>query len=283
MSEVFVKETGVGRLNVEKKFKELIAVATGPDSAYIRAKESVVEYYDSTQLTERDKATFLSKLIGDMSIALTESAMQAAIKIETEDRDAPYALAKVVADVKATQTGIKKVEKDAKLTDVQVKKINADILASKVGNALKSAEVRSKTGYDVDPLTAAISSSRDTKSVDYSRILTDNTQRYTTLAGSYRNHGKFTGYTDGIPTSMETSSTGYVGLIEAQRKVAVRTEKAFDDNAIQHAVNSSANTVGMLVSSQNADLMGTGKKGEAVLNNYVSALGMLIHTNDSGY
>ena len=306
MSEVFVKETGVGRLNVEGKFESLVGVAMGANSAYIRAKESMLEYFASANLSEREKADILSKLVGGMASSITGEAMQAAIKIETEDRDAPYALAKVVADVKNTQQAGKKVFEDTRLTRAEVDKIRQDIKSAKVEDAVKRAGVLSKTGIDIIDSAGNAQYSNTVTSVfgdSQSAVITmdevarrsQKVDRYTKLAASYMKDGSFdvTNWSDTVSIGKTTSNlsvtlkdangndvTGSVvvpaldGLVGAQTQVAIRNKKGFDDNMLQHAVNASANTYGLLVSSQSPAL--DTPEGGQLMKDFSDALNALV-------
>ena len=282
---VFTPETGVGKLQVETKFKSLIKVATGKDSAYMHAKDSLTAYFQKevkvddvvtvqagpgANLSDREKAEMYAKLVSDTSTQLTSHMMDLALKIETENRDAPYMLAKVVADVKQTTEATNKIATDRLLGDKQIATATASIKKMGVDNAATQATVFSKTGFLIDgsmrDVTDAESNSgmgtQYTLSTDYVGSISAMANRQATIAGSYRKDGNISFTIDptvGSYTVKEghivTSGTASAGLTDAQTLVAIRQKESFDDNKVQHAVNSSANFMGLLLSSENANYL----------------------------
>ena len=254
---VFTPESGVGKLQVETKFKSLIKAATGKDSAYMHAKDSLTAYFSETgegkDLSGREKAEMYAKLVTDTSLQVTTHMMDLALKIEIENRDAPYMLAKMVADVKQTNESTDKVATDKLYGDkqiltanVNIDKVNTDILATKAG-------VLSKTGYNpwTTTFTTANPSISNTLATDYVGSLSAMASRHAAVAASHRKDGldTYTINTDG--SYVVTNTNPYVCLTESQKNVSIRQEEAFYDNKVQHAVNSSANFMSLLLSSQN--------------------------------
>lgn len=290
MAIVFTPETVAGKLQVENKFKELVAVATGADSAYIKAKESMQEYFKTdasvATLSEREKAEMLSKLVGDMSISITNHMMDTALKIEMENRDAPYALAKVVADVKLTTAQTNKVDEEDALVEAQKDKIVADINKMDVDNKIAQAVAYSKTGMQVyanGHANALPSYSQATTGVEPTNVRSTEADRYSKLASSFRRDGYVNITGEAAPTGLADGSQGYVCLTEAQIDVAIRQEKGFDDNMLQHAVNSSANLMGLMISSENADLLNGSWPTTALPATYKAALEALtVNANTPG-
>jgi len=70
------------------------------------------------------------------------------------------------------------------------------------------------------------------------------------LGYSYSVDGILTGATElqGDQSGI-TNNPEWNGLVKQQHAVAVRQEAGFDDNTRQHAANSSANMIGLLLSS----------------------------------
>lgn len=265
MAIVFTPETAVGKLQVEKKFKELVAAATGADSAYIKAKESMLEYFKDgnggSTLSAREKADMLSKLVADMSMRVTDKMMDVALKIEMENRDAPYNLAKVVADVKMIDAQRIKVDKENALISLEKDKIQATIDKLKLESLVAQATTYSKTGLKLYPAGDALalpSYTQDKNASEPAAVIASKTDQYVKLANSYWRDGNITvsRSADGSISGLTNSNgAGFTGLTKAQIDVAIRQKKGFDDNMLQHAVNSSANLMGLMLSSQNADLL----------------------------
>jgi len=283
MAIVFTPETAAAKLQVENKFKELVAVATGADSAYIRAKESMLEYFktdaDVATLSEREKAEMLSKLVGDMSIQITNHMMDTALKIEMENRDAPYALAKVVADVKLTTAQTNKVDEEDALVQAQKDKLVADINKMDVDSRIAQAVAYSKTGMKVFPdgdTNALYTYTQDASGTEPTSVRSAEADRYSKLASSFRRDGFVTITGDAAPTGLAEGNSSYTCLTEAQIAVAVRQEQGFNDNMLQHAVNSSANLMGLMVSSENAQLLNATWSSGALPATYKEGLETLV-------
>ena len=276
MSQTFIPETKVGKLQVEEKFKSLIAVATGPDSAYIHAKESMQSYFASSEdlatLTQEERTMLLSKFVSDLALGITGKMIDAAIKITTEDRDAPYVLSKLIAEVVQTKTQTAKIETDDKLQSANIKKIEQDIKATKLEMYYKQALAYSKTGMKLlasgqEGVIASYVQNADATDIVSGKSTSAST--YATLASSYRKDGVVTGTGNDVP--LTEGNAGFVGLTTAQTRVSIRNEKGFDDNMLQHAVNSSANLMGLMLSSENGNLL-SGTPTGIIPETYLTAL-----------
>jgi len=272
-----VLETRVGTLPIERRFTQLAAVATGADSLYIRAKESMLAYFQdptSSPLSEKEKAEMLSKLVGDMAIGMTGKLMDIAKEVTVEDRDAPYALAKVVADLTHIKLTDEKLAKDRELVLAQIDKLRSDIRKSNVDVNATIATIKSKTGYIVSETSSAVAIRDIDNSTDGMAVKQIANGIHTSLASSYRKDGPFKKTTGEYAIAPKADiAPEDRSLTEAQRDVAIRTEKGFDDNMLQHAVNSSANFMGLLYSSQNGDLLvSSSEPAGAIPKEYLHAL-----------
>ena len=239
------------KLSVEPIFKELMKASIGRGSIYLKAKETILDYVAQGDLDEREKASIITKSIAEMTTSITAQAMQAALKVAQENRDAPYALTKVREDTKLVTAQTKKLEKD---TDKADKDIEIATMAIKKAQA----ELYRDFGVNVASLHADIanlSSGADftTYGSKYEAIKMARANVYNTYATSYRQNGVVTLVANGTTGYLESSTDGddYV-LLTQQHKVAVRQEKAFDDNMRQHAANSSASMISMLLSTDEA-------------------------------
>jgi len=235
-------------LQVEPIFKELMKTSVGRGSIYLKAKETIIDYVDKGQLDEREKANVVAKTIADMSSSITAQAMNAAVKIAQENRDAPYALTKVREDTKLTTAQANKVDKDTEKAD-------KDIEMSTM--AIKKAQAELYRDYGVNVASLPTDVENLGNATDFSlygskheAIRMAKANVYNTYATSYRQNGIVTLATNDPYGYLVSGTTGNdYGLLTQQYKVAVRQETAFDDNMRQHAANSSASMISMLLST----------------------------------
>lgn len=185
--------------------------------------------------------------------------MTTATQIAKENRDSPYELAKVVADTKMTLEQADKLANDNILTTQQIDNMKADTINKRISGWKVQADIFTKNGINV---TAQSSSNPILTSVAVSNSLgLDNTQaeqvkaaKFSSLASTFRRDGSIAwdiDANDDVISLTDTTPVATKLLTVAQTDVAIRQEKGFDDNMRQHAANSSANMIGLLLSSEN--------------------------------
>jgi hypothetical protein len=96
-TETYVKER-VADLDVISIYKELIEASIGQGSAYIHAKETLIDIYDNSSMTDQAKATIIAQTISSIATGITGQAIQGAIATAKENRDGAYAITKVKAE-----------------------------------------------------------------------------------------------------------------------------------------------------------------------------------------
>lgn len=235
----------VGELEVIPMYKLLMEASTGHESAYIRAKETLVDMFATTTFTDQEKSTVIAQTISSIATSITSSAMDAAIKIAIENRDSKYVLTKLREDTKLTtaqaakiEADIAKVEKDRDLLTIQGWKLQGEIYRDYGITAPAITEVIVPTlsygdyGVKVETLKKA--------KVD----------TYATYSNSYRTNGNVSYTADATTGQFTTVGGDLTGLTLAQTNVAIRQEQGFDDNQRQHVANSSASMIGLLLSTE---------------------------------
>lgn len=238
----------VGELDITDTYQKLMMASTGQDSVYLKAKETVSDVMGSMLgLSESDKAKILSDMVASIAKEITNSAMQMALKIETEKRDAPYALTKLKEDTRRTTAEIAKVEKDIEMADknlwigtVTGWKVQAEAYRDygvQTWNQLETTKVLGQAAY-VD---------YGTKVETLKKAKVDT---YATYANTYRQNGKVNYTTNVDDGSFDTVTADNHGLTYWQTGVAARQSQGFNDNMRQHVVNSSASMISMLLSTE---------------------------------
>ena len=243
----------VNDIDIIETYKKLMEASTGPSSVYIHAKETLVDMYKNTSMTDKAKADMIAQTISNISVNITNQAMEMAYKLETGKRDAVYALTKL--------------KEDTRLTTAQVAKIEADIANADADKDLKvmmgwkaQAELYRDYGvsswnYELLPtlLPTGAYTSYGTK---VETIKMSQANVYNGYATAYRQNGIVLPSIDSTTGWLTSQTTGdTTGLSYWQTQVAERQKKGFDDNMRQHIANSSATMVSMLLSSEEAALV----------------------------
>jgi hypothetical protein len=238
----------VGEIDITETYKKLMKASTGEDSIYLRAKETLQDLYDTTSgLSDTQKATLIGQGIIDIAKDMTSNAMQMALKIDTENRDAAYALTKLKEETRLTTAQVAKIEKDIDLAGKNL--WIATVTGWKMqAEAYRDYGVQTWNQLETDMILAqAAYIDYGTKVETLKKAKVDT---YATYANSYRQNG-IVNYTTNIADgSFATATADDHGLTHWQTGVAARQAQGFEDNMRQHVVNSSASMVSMLLSTE---------------------------------
>jgi len=237
----------VGDVDIVETYKKLMAASIGEGSVYLKAKETLNDYYaTSSGLTDSQRAMMLSQTIADMAKSITAESMQMALKIDTENRDAKYALTKIKEDTRLTTAQVAKVEKDIELADTSK-------WVSIMAGWKAQAEVYRDYGIQTWEATETTKILPETAYTDYGTkvetLKKAKVDTYATYANAYRQNGVIT-YTTNIDGSFASVTADTDGLTYWQKEVAKRQKQGFNDNQRQHVVNSSASMISMLLSTE---------------------------------
>ena len=236
----------VGDLDVISIYKDLMEASTSSRSVYIRTKETLIDMFATTTFTDQEKATVTAQTLSSIATSITSTAMEAAIKIATENRDSKYVLTKLREDTKLTTAQAAKIESDIAKADK-----DTDLLVMKGWQI--QADLRREYGLTATPAISEIivpSNSFTDYGIKVETLKKAKVDTYATYSNSYRTNGNVSYTADPTTGQFTTVGADTTGLTVAQTNVAIRQEQGFDDNQRQHMVNSSASMVGLLVSSE---------------------------------
>ncbi len=261
-TEIYTPETSVGNLDVVSSFNELMKTSTAKDSLYIKAKESMVDYFASADciLSEREKSEMLVNLVSNMAVQMTQGALGAAMEIAKENRDGVFKLTKLREDTLLVQEQRDKVAaenvvlgQEEEIKEAQKNKLIMD------GWKIQASMIREdgllKTNMPSISNAILPSTSIGERGLKWEQEQQTKMSVYATLAKSYRESGVISWTVDGSGkvNAIHDLAPLTPGLTKAQTSVAIRQEKGFDDNMRQHAANSSANMIGLLLSAEESD------------------------------
>jgi hypothetical protein len=227
---------------------KLMQASIGEGSAYLKAKETLNDYYaTSAGLTDVQRATMLSQAIVDISKDITSAAMQMALKIDMENRDAAYSLTKLREDTRLITANVAKVEKDIEMADKNL------WIATVSGWKVQAETYRDygvQTWNQLDTTKILPSSAYIDYGTKVETLKKAKVDTYATYANSYRQNGVVNYTTNAADGSFATVTADEHGLTHWQTGVAARQAQGFEDNMRQHVVNSSASMISMLLSTE---------------------------------
>jgi len=248
----------VGDIDITETYRKLMLASIGQDSVYLKAKETINDSLSAmVGLSDIDKAKILADMVGGIAKEITNSAMQMALKIDMENRDDAYNLTKLREDTKLVTAQIAKIEKDTEDADWSVK--------NRVMAGWK-AQAELYRDYGVQPWNQTVTTDIIPQAayIDYG-IKTETIKKakadiYQGYAQGFRANG-YVSVVLNADGSIGTSTAGSTvidtaGLTYQQTKVAVRQEKAFEDNKKQHVVNSSASFMSTLLATETEGIAG---------------------------
>ena len=266
----------VEKLTIVETYKELMKASVGTGSIYLKAKETMEAFLSAGEMADSDKAMILSKMLGDMSTSITNQAMNTALVVAKEDREAPYTLAKLREETKLIKEQIDKVAADNVLTTAQASKVDQDKnLGIIQGWKLQSDMVR-ENGVTTFPSITTPQlpvGNVGARGMKWETEQQTKMSVYATLAKSYRESGVVTWTVDSGTNKINTITDlapANPGLTKRQEEVAVRQKQGFNDNMVQHAANSSANMIGLMLSAEEAAFL-----AEADVNRWRDAVDYL--------
>jgi len=256
MAVIYQKEV-VNDLDVINIYKNLMSASMSQDSIYIHAKETMEAFFKDSNMTDPEKATILSGMLTQMVGAVTDTAMSNAVAIAKENRDGPYELTAMREDTLLKQQQRAKLEAD---TDNAVKEgslLDARKDEMILKGWMEQASMSKDFGVVLDNLPSLDTVKLpDTavadKGLKWEQMQQTKMSVYATLAKSYRENGVVSWTVDDSTNKINTITDlapGTPGLTKRQEEVAIRQKEAFDDNKVQHAANSSANMIGLLLSA----------------------------------
>ena len=264
-TETFTLEQ-LGELQIVDKYKKLMAASTARGSLYIKAKETMLEYFESElcELSEREKSELLVKLVGDMAIQMTQAAMSTALKVAEVDLLSGYTAAKMKADTLQVQEQVDLIAAQNLKVGSDIDNTDAEAVVRVISGWKAQSDLFRDNGIDTKLWDTSITAIQGTH-LDYGTKFTQTNQleagTYATYAKSYRDSGivdytltegseneVYNGNGGKLVTVVNNVDTATAGLTVAQTKVAIRQEQGFDDNILQHTANSSASFMGLLLS-----------------------------------
>lgn len=255
-TEIFTA-TVVSDLDVLTHYNALMKASVAKDSVYITTKETLEAMFADSNMSDTDKMSIVSQVLIGMTTTITTQSMNTALAMAKENRDGKYVISKMVADTLIAKEQADKLAADNALVTANIGKVEADANNSVIqGWKLQSDMYRDNgvTSFPAITTTVLPTSNIGDRGLKWEQEQQTKMSVYATLAKSYRESGLVTWTVDPgtnkINAITPAIGTASAGLTKAQENVAIRQEIGFDDNKRQHAANSSANMIGLLLSAE---------------------------------
>lgn len=249
-------------LDVVEKQRKLVEEALGPDGAYIRLKETLIDLMDKGEIKGTDRANVVSTTLANLAGQITSGAMQTALQWAAKEKE--LELQRLELEYK-----LELLSQQGLLTANQV----AESLA---GRQLKQAQRIREYGIATTDSNGNVTSLTDTGKVyaEQANVEQDTVNKallpsqiaaqteevhartHKTVADTYVNHGIYTwtAITDKGVTGVVKAATGYTTLSELQKQVAAQQAKGYSYNAWSNAATGASGMIGTLIAAEIPDL-----------------------------
>lgn len=245
-------------LDVISKQRKLVEEALGPDSIYIRMKETLLDLLDHGDIKSTDKAKVVAETIAQMSASITANVMNTGLAwAEAEKR-----------------LGLQKEELEKQLDILVQNKLLAE---NQVANSLAERQLKQaqllrnygtpSTDSDGNVILLAnegkeyvtmqnIEADTANKGIQGEVLVATKEQNWAQthklVADTYINHGVFTWTNLGANglTGVNKTSTGYITLSDLQKQVSKEQARGYVYNAWANAASAGASMLGTLAGAE---------------------------------
>ena len=246
------------KLDVIEKQRKLVEEALGPDSIYIRMKETLLDLLDHGDIKSTDKAKVVAETIAQMSASITANVMNTGLawaeaekrlglqKEELEKQLDILVQNKLLAENQVANSLAERQLKQAQLlrnygTPSKDSDGNVTLLANEGKEYVTIQNIEADTankGIQGEVLVA-------TKEQNWA-------QTHKLVADTYINHGVFTWTNLGANglTGVNKTSTGYVTLSDLQKQVSKEQARGYVYNAWANAASAGASMLGTLAGAE---------------------------------
>ena len=249
-------------LDVTNKQRKLVEEALGPDGAYIRLKETLIDLLDAGELKGADRANVVSTTLSNMAGQITASAMQTGLQWAAQEKELE----------------LKKLEMEYSLELLRQQGILAEnqVIDSLAGRQLKQAQRIREYGIATTDSNGNVTSLANNGKVyqEELNVIQDTANKallplqiaaqteevhartHKSIADTFVNHGIFTwsDITDKGVTGVVKASSGYTTLSDLQKQVAAQQAKGYSYNAWSNAATGASGMIGTLIAAEIPDL-----------------------------
>lgn len=245
-------------LDVISKQRQLVEEALGPDSIYIRMKETLLDLLNDGSIKGTDRAKVVGETIAQMSASITANVMSTGLawaeaekklalqKEELEKQLDILVQNKLLAENQVANSLAERQLKQAQLlrnygTPSKDSDGNVTLLANEGKEYVTIQNIEADTANKVIQGEVLVA----TKEQNWA-------QTHKLVADTYINHGVFTWTNLGANglTGVNKTSTGYVTLSDLQKQVSKEQARGYVYNAWANAASAGASMLGTLAGAE---------------------------------
>jgi hypothetical protein len=244
-------------LDVIAKYKSLVTASLDGDSFYIRVKETLEQLVTDNIIKKDESAGILTTIMGQLGGSINSSAMANAL--EWEKTEKTLYLAKI------------KAELEADILANEKEKSRIEAITAKYAAIKLQADIRRQDGTYTLGLDGITVTMLGDDGLVYQEILNKQEENKLivaktsdvwastnkTVADTYQTYGMHSGYmvtSDGLSGVQDNTPMNLVTLTSLQKSIAKEQAKGYAYNAWSSAATSSANMIGVLLTSETADV-----------------------------
>lgn len=245
-------------LDVISKQRQLVDEALGPDSIYIRMKETLLDLVEKGDIKGQDKAQLISQTITQMSASITANVMSTGLawaeaekRLALQKEELEKQLDLLIQNGLLAKNQVASALADRQLKQAQLLRLygtpskdsdgNVILLANEGKEYLTMENIEADTnnkGIQGEVLTA-------TKEQNWA-------QTHKIIADTYVNHGVFTwtNLNDKGLSGVNKTNVGYVTLSDLQKQVSKEQARGYVYNAWANAASAGASMLGTLAGAE---------------------------------
>ena len=245
-------------LDVVEKQKALVAEALGPDSAYIRMKENLIDMLERTEIKGTDRAKVIADTIAQMSISITANAMSTGLQWAAQEKEASFKREEMSRTLELLEKQVLKATEDAAGSIAQKQMLQAQMIRDYGSPVLDNDGnvVALPDEGRIYEMIVGIKQENENKKDLNDQIIAQTDEVYARthrlIADTYVNHGVYSWTTlqkNGI-AGVTKATTGYTTLSELQKIVTGEQAKGYAYNAWTNVASASGGMIGTLVAAE---------------------------------
>ena len=245
-------------LDVIDKQRQLVEEALGPDSIYIRMKETLLDLLNDGSIKGTDRAKVVGETIAQMSASITANVMSTGLawaesekRLALQKEELEKQLDILVQNKLLAENQVANSLADKQLKQAQLLRVYGTPTKDGDGNVVllgnDGKDYLTMLGIEADTANKEIQSEVLTATKEQNWA-----QTHKIIADTYINHGTYTWTkvgSNGV-TGVVKNSTGYVTLSDLQKQVSKEQARGYVYNAWANAASAGASMLGTLAGAE---------------------------------
>ena len=245
-------------LDVISKQRQLVEEALGPDSIYIRMKETLSDLLNDGSIKGTDKAKVVGETIAQMSASITANVMSTGLawaeaekKLALQKEELEKQLDLLIQNKLLAENQVASALADRQLKQAQLLRMYGTPIKDSDGNVVLLAnegkEYLTMENIEADTANKTIQGEVLTATKEQNWA-----QTHKIIADTYVNHGVFTwtNLNDKGLSGVNKTNVGYVTLSDLQKQVSKEQARGYVYNAWANAASAGASMLGTLAGAE---------------------------------